>query len=214
DQSGHRPGSGQIGGQGVDLDAMRGAQLRGERLQPLGATRDQPEVQAVAGQPACQRLADAARRTGDERDLPCHPRSSARRAITSPHPLTPRPRPGHQNPAMPNLPAPEFPHAAQAMVDHFGLERLRDRFASLGAFKSRRGLNTPAALADRLYHLSGGLRRQAVPSFVFTSLWSEMLSAKLGEDGEKRLEEIAEKENASIGKGEANVEGAGGGSEN
>src|SRR5262249_3828314 len=66
-----------------------------------------------------------------------------------------------------------------------------------------------AALADRLYHLSGGLRRQAVPSFVFTSLWSEMLSAKLGEDGEKRLEEIAEKVNACLGKEEAIVEGKG-----
>ena len=108
---------------------------------------------------------------------------------------------------MANLTAPEFTHAVQAMVDHFGLERLRDRFASLGAFKSRRGLNTSAALADRLYHLSGGLRRQAVPSFVFTSLWGEMLSAKLGEDGEKRLEEIAERVNACLGKDEAIVEG-------
>ena len=34
-----------------------------------------------------------------------------------------------------------------------------------------------------------------------------MLSAKLGEDGEKRLEEIAEKVNACLGKDEAIVEG-------
>ena len=93
---------------------------------------------------------------------------------------------------MANLSEAEFGRAMQVMVDHYGLERLRDRFAKIGAFTSRRGLNTPSALADRVYRLSGGLRRQAMPTFAFTTLWGEMLQAKLGEDGEKRLEELDE----------------------
>jgi hypothetical protein len=108
---------------------------------------------------------------------------------------------------MANLTESEFSQAVQVLVDHYGLERLRDRFANMGAFTNRRGLNTPAALADRLYRLSGGLRRQAVPSFAFSSLWGEMLEAKLGKDGEKRLEELADKVNACLTKDEQVVEG-------
>jgi hypothetical protein len=108
---------------------------------------------------------------------------------------------------MANLTEAEFSQAVQAMVEHYGLERLRDRFANMGAFTNRRGLNTPAALADRLYRLSGGLRRQAVPSFAFSSLWGEMLQAKLGEDGEKRLEELADKVNECLTKDERVVAG-------
>jgi hypothetical protein len=108
---------------------------------------------------------------------------------------------------MANLTEAEFGRAVRALIGHFGLERLRDRFAKMGAFTSRRGLNTPEALADRLYQLTGGLRRQAVPTFAFTSLWGEMLQAKLGEDGEKKLEELAEKVNACLAKDESIVEG-------
>src|SRR4029450_6796449 len=108
---------------------------------------------------------------------------------------------------MANLTDAEFNQAGQAMVGHYGLERLRDRFANMGAFTNRRGLNTPAALADPPYPLSGGLRRQAVPSFAFSSLWGEMLEAKVGKDGEKRLEELADKVNACLTKDEQVVEG-------
>lgn len=108
---------------------------------------------------------------------------------------------------MANLSEAEFGRAMQVLVDHYGLERLRDRFAKIGAFTSRRGLNTSSALADRVYRLSGGLRRQAMPTFAFTTLWGEMLQAKLGEDGEKRLEELAGKVNACLTTDEHIVEG-------
>jgi hypothetical protein len=108
---------------------------------------------------------------------------------------------------MANLSEAEFGRAMQVLVDHYGLERLRDRFAKIGAFTSRRGLNTSSALADRVYRLSGGLRRQAMPTFAFTTLWGEMLQAKLGEDGEKRLEELAGKVNVCLTTDEHIVEG-------
>ncbi len=108
---------------------------------------------------------------------------------------------------MANLTPAEFSEAVHVLVDHFGLERLRDRFAAMRAITNRRGLNTTAALSDRLYRLSGGLRRQALPSFAFSSLWGEMLQAKLGEDGEKRLEELADEVNACLGADERVVAG-------
>jgi hypothetical protein len=129
------------------------------------------------------------------------------RAITSYRALTARSRAVHQEWRMANLSEAEFGRAMQALVDHYGLERLRDRLAKMGAFTSRRGLNTPSALADRLYRLSGGLRRQAMPSFAFTTLWGEMLQAKLGEDGEKRLEQLADKVNACLTTDERIIEG-------
>lgn len=97
------------------------------------------------------------------------------------------------------LTAREFGRAVEALVDHNGLERTRDRLASLGAFQQRRGLNSAAALADRLFRLSGGLRLQTRPTVAFSALWGEMLRAKLGEDGERRLEGIADKVNSCLG---------------
>jgi hypothetical protein len=46
-----------------------------------------------------------------------------------------------------------------------------------------------------------------MPTFAFTTLWGEMLQAKLGEDGEKRLEELAGKVNACLTTDEHIVEG-------
>jgi hypothetical protein len=108
---------------------------------------------------------------------------------------------------MASLTESEFTRTVRLMADHYGMDRLRDRFANLGAFKSRRGVNTPEQLADRLYRLSGGLRRQAIPTYAFSSLWAEMLKAKVGEDGEKQLEELADKVNVCLGPNERVIEG-------
>lgn len=99
---------------------------------------------------------------------------------------------------MAHLTAPELGAAVDVMSAHYGLERLRDKLGSLGAFKSRKGLTTPAALADRLYKLSGGLRLQVVATYAFSSLWSQMLADKLGEEGEKELETLADGVNACL----------------
>jgi len=99
---------------------------------------------------------------------------------------------------MAHLTAPEMTAAVDVMSAHYGLERLRDKLGSLGAFSSRKGLTTPAALADRLYRLSGGLRLQVVATYAFSSMWSQMLSDKIGEDGEKELETLADGVNACL----------------
>lgn len=92
----------------------------------------------------------------------------------------------------------EFVEAVGLLCDHFGLARLRDKLATLRAFSSRRGLNSPADLAERLYRLSGGLRLQVGATYGFSAMWGELLSSRLGEDGEKTLETLADKVNACL----------------
>lgn len=108
---------------------------------------------------------------------------------------------------MANLTAPEFTGAIDVLCAHFGLERLRDRFAQMGAFTTRRGLNSAAALAERVHRLSGGLRLRVASTYAFSQLWGEMLNARMGEDGEKALEELADRVNACLTPTEGIVEG-------
>jgi hypothetical protein len=101
----------------------------------------------------------------------------------------------------------EFKRAVTAIVDHLGLPRTRDKLGTMGAFKSRRGLNSTEALTERLFRLSGGLRMQVGATYGFMMLWGEMLHDKLGEDGEKRVEELADKVNACLDHGEHLIPG-------
>jgi hypothetical protein len=98
----------------------------------------------------------------------------------------------------------EFTEAVTALAEQHGIERLRDRLAQMHAFTSRRGLNSAAAIAERLHMLTGGLRRQVAATYAFSSLWSEMVG---GQAGEQRLEEQAETVNACLGANESIVEG-------
>ena len=92
----------------------------------------------------------------------------------------------------------EFTDAITALAEHHGVERLRDHLTRMNAFTSRRGLNSAAAIADRLHLLTGGLRRQVPATYAFSSLWGEMVAARVGEEGEKRLEAIADEVNACL----------------
>jgi hypothetical protein len=96
----------------------------------------------------------------------------------------------------------EFQEAVALLANEMGLQRLRDRLVRLNAFVTRRRVASPKALADQLYLLSSGLRRQVPATSAFHTLWSESLSAKLGEEGEKNLEKLAEAINACLGSDE------------
>jgi hypothetical protein len=109
--------------------------------------------------------------------------------------------------AMAHLTAAEFGEAVSALAAHVGLEQLKDRLARMNAFTSRRGLGTASALADRLHLLTGGLRRPAPATYAFSTLWNEMVAARLGEDGEKRLETLADEVNACLADDESIVAG-------
>jgi hypothetical protein len=100
---------------------------------------------------------------------------------------------------MASLTTTEFTDAVGALAEHFGVERLRDKLATIGAFQSRKGLTSAGAIADRLHRLSGGLRLPVAATYAFSHVWGQMLSDKLGgEETEKTIEALAEKVNACL----------------
>src|SRR5262245_16455194 len=100
---------------------------------------------------------------------------------------------------MASLSPTEFTDAVDALAEHYGVERLRDKLAAIGAFQSRKGLTSAAALAERLYRLSGGLRLPVAATYAFSHVWAEMLSTKLGgEEKEKALAALAERVNSCL----------------
>jgi hypothetical protein len=92
----------------------------------------------------------------------------------------------------------ELREAVVLLADRYGYGKLYDRMVRLNAFVSRRKPPSPEALADRLYTLTGGLRRQVPATLAFHSLWTETFTRDLGEDTDKSLEVIAERINAAI----------------
>jgi len=101
----------------------------------------------------------------------------------------------------------EFERAIGVLAGHFGLDRTRDKLARFGAFRSRRGLASIESLTERLFRLSGGLRIQSGATYAFSALWAEMLSALLGNDGEEKIDGLADGVNSCLGEGDEILEG-------
>lgn len=108
---------------------------------------------------------------------------------------------------MANLTVEEFHEAIDLLSQELGVQRLRDRLRNMKAFMSPRGLATADAIAERLYRLSGGLRLRVPATYAFTAVWTEMIHGKLGEEGEKAVEEVADQVNACLADDETIVPG-------
>ncbi|MCC6847434.1 MAG: hypothetical protein IT294_02945 [Deltaproteobacteria bacterium] len=92
----------------------------------------------------------------------------------------------------------EMREAVAVVAERLGYGKLYDRLVRLNAFVSRRRPPTPAILADRLYNLSGGLRRNVPATIAFHTVWAEAVGRAIGEDLDKTLEGIAERINATL----------------
>lgn len=88
--------------------------------------------------------------------------------------------------------------AVTLVAERMGYGKLYDRLVHLNAFVSRRRPPTPEILADRLYNLSGGLRRQVPATIAFHTVWAESIGRSIGEEHDKTLEAIAERINATL----------------
>src|SRR5512147_1957191 len=99
---------------------------------------------------------------------------------------------------MAHLTQKEFARAITLLADEIGLQRLRDRFVRLNALVTRRKVASAQVLADQIYMLSSGLRRQVPATLAFYDVWNRSLNDKLGEEGEKNLEKLAEAVNACL----------------
>ena len=101
----------------------------------------------------------------------------------------------------------EFGDLVRCLADELGVQRLRDKLVALRGLVTRRGAANAEALATQLWQLTGGLRRQVPASLALQGLWAEQVGSKLGEDGEKALEALAEQINACLGERDSIVEG-------
>lgn len=101
----------------------------------------------------------------------------------------------------------EFGDLVRCLADELGVQRLRDKLVAMRGLVTRRGAANAEALATQLWQLTGGLRRQVPASLALQGLWAEQVGSKLGEDGEKELEAIAEQINACLGERDSIVEG-------
>jgi hypothetical protein len=103
---------------------------------------------------------------------------------------------------MANLTPEEFAQIVRCLADDLGLQRMRDTLVRRNALVMRRRVASADVLANQLYQLTGGLRRPVVATIVLQTMWTERLNERLGEDGEKELEGLAEKINACLGERE------------
>lgn len=101
----------------------------------------------------------------------------------------------------------EFGALVRCLADDLGVQRLRDKLVAMRGLVTRRGAANAEALAGQLWQLTGGLRRQVAASIALQGLWADQVAGKLGEEGEKALEAVAEQINACLGDGDGIVAG-------
>ncbi len=99
----------------------------------------------------------------------------------------------------------EFERAITLLAEAQGLDRLRDKFFKLRGLVTRRGFKTPASLAQQLYTLSAGLRREVPANYAFQAIWGEHLGTRMGEGADERFEKLADAVNACLGPDDAIV---------
>jgi hypothetical protein len=99
---------------------------------------------------------------------------------------------------MANLSLDEFERCLGLLAEGGTPEKLRDKLARLNAFHSRRGMNTLRNLAERLYSLSSGLRRDVPSARAFHALWAEHVGTKLSRKSGGKLDDLADKVNESL----------------
>jgi hypothetical protein len=96
----------------------------------------------------------------------------------------------------------EFERAMSLLSTEVGFDRLKERLVKIGAFSSKRNLGTVKALADRLYMLTGGLRRESAASYGFHSVWADTFASRMKEEDEHALSDAAERINACLDAGQ------------
>ena len=68
-----------------------------------------------------------------------------------------------------------------------GYGKLHERLCRLNAFVSRKKPPSPEVLADRLYNLTGGLRRNVPATVAFHTVWAEIITQAVSEDDDTHL---------------------------
>jgi hypothetical protein len=103
----------------------------------------------------------------------------------------------------------ELREAIEVVAARMGYGKLHERLVRLNAFVSRRKPPSPEALADRLYALTAGLRRQVPATLAFHTVWAEAVMRQVGEEDDKKLEALAGRINATLTEDERGVRESG-----
>jgi hypothetical protein len=75
----------------------------------------------------------------------------------------------------------------------------------LNAFVSRKKPPSPDVLADRIYSLTGGLRRTVPATVAFHTVWAESVTQAIPDEDDKKLEDLADRINATLTENERAV---------
>lgn len=92
----------------------------------------------------------------------------------------------------------EFERAIHLLAEAQGLDRLRDKFFRLRGLVTRRGFKNPEALANQLFTLSSGMRREVPANIAFQAIWGEHLGSRLGEGAEEKFQKLADAVNSCL----------------
>ena len=100
---------------------------------------------------------------------------------------------------MAQLNAQEFTDLITTLVEHLGMAQFHTKLLRANALVSRKRPANVQALANQLYQLTAGLRRDHAARYVVEMLWQEMVSSQIEEEFAKTVETLAEQANACLG---------------
>ncbi len=92
----------------------------------------------------------------------------------------------------------EFDTIIRLLSDHYGLSGLHERLLKANALVSRKRPARWQSLANQLYQLSAGLRREHPTRYAVEVLWQELVSEAVGDDRQETLNRLAEDINACL----------------
>lgn len=92
----------------------------------------------------------------------------------------------------------EFDTIIRLLSDHYSLPGLHERLLKANALVSRKRPPRWQPLANQLYQLSAGLRREHPARYAVEVLWQELVSETVGDDRQETLNRLAEGINACL----------------
>ena len=99
---------------------------------------------------------------------------------------------------MAHITSTEFDTIIRLLSHHYGLPVLHQRLLKANALVSRKRPPRWQPLANQLYQLSAGLRREHPARYAVEVLWQELVSETVGDDRQETLNRLAEGINACL----------------
>ena len=99
---------------------------------------------------------------------------------------------------MAQLTTKEFDNLIATLASHFGFGKFHDRLIQTRALVSRKRPASVQTLANQLYQLTAGLRREHPARYAVEILWQESLGNRVNEEKNKELGAIAGRINACL----------------